>query len=139
MPKGPQKKAGGRVRGYRFLEPCLLNQLLRGPAHGYELAAGSQHCGFEGGEVIPSIVYRTLRDLEEQGHVTSEWEMESGRKPRRVYTLALQGEDYLSALIQEVREMDKVLHTLLEVHDSIMQEKAREGAQQEPVTEGRSA
>jgi len=106
-------------RGYRFLEPCLLIQLSRGPSHGYELLAGSQECGFEGGATDSSLLYRLLRTMDEQGLVSSTWETDGPGRPRRVYKITADGRARLKTLMEEVLQTDRILHVLLQAHDEL--------------------
>ena len=58
----------------KFMEPCLL-LLLRGQrSHGYELMERLGDLGFEGTSSDMATLYRTLRQLEDDGMVLSEWE-----------------------------------------------------------------
>lgn len=106
-------------RGYRFLEPCLLLQLSRGPSHGYELLAGSQECGFEGGSADSSILYRLLRDMDELGLVDSTWDTDGPGRPRRVYDITTEGRARLKALVEEMLQTDQILHMLLQAYDEL--------------------
>ena len=62
--------AGGRRR---WMEPFVLVLLAGGGAHGYAIIAQLEEMGITGTSVDIGQVYRTLRDLEEAGHVTSQW------------------------------------------------------------------
>lgn len=103
-----------RVR--RFLEPCLLLLLHGGDAHGYELAEAIKDLGFdERNPVDSSLIYRTLRWLEENGLVQSTWETETSSGPaRRVYRLNEQGDRYLAAWMADLSATAEMLHSFLE-------------------------
>jgi len=75
----------------RFLQPCLLLLLARRRAHGYELIEELQKLWFEGENLDPGLVYRTLRRLEEDGFVQSEWVTEGPGPAKRVYILTEDG------------------------------------------------
>ncbi len=106
-------------RAYRFLEPCLLIQLSRQPAHGYELLAGSQECGFEGGVTDSSLLYRMLRDMDDLGLVDSTWDTDGPGRPRRVYAITQLGSERLGALMEELRQTDRVLHVLFHAYEGL--------------------
>ena len=75
----------------RFMEPCLL-LLLRGQrSHGYELMEKLSDLGFEGTSSDMATLYRTLRQLEDDGMVLSEWEEGSQGPKKRVYELTEDG------------------------------------------------
>ncbi len=96
-----------------FLQPCLLTLLAREPAHGYNLLQGLAEFGFETEGLDPSLVYRALRDMEEQGLVQSNWDEESLGPQRRVYALTGDGEDALATWVQDLErtrgEIDRLL------------------------------
>lgn len=79
----------------RFVEPLLLFTLReRGTAHGYELLTGLQGHELTGAPIDGPALYRTLRILERNGHVTSAWQ--TGRGPaRRAYLLTAKGKRHL--------------------------------------------
>jgi PadR family transcriptional regulator PadR len=75
----------------KFMEPCLL-LLLRGQrSHGYELMERLGDLGFEGTSSDMATLYRTLRQLEDDGMVLSEWEEGSQGPKKRVYELTEDG------------------------------------------------
>jgi PadR family transcriptional regulator, regulatory protein PadR len=79
---------GGRRR---WMEPFVLVLLAGGGAHGYAITAQLQDMGITSGPVDVGQVYRTLRDLEESGQVTSSWSAESVGPQRRDYELTAAG------------------------------------------------
>ena len=84
---------GGQPKN--FARPCLLLLLAEEPAHGYELIERLRPFGFELND--PASVYKTLRQIEQEGLVTSEWELSSRGPARRVYSLTSDGRDLLEA------------------------------------------
>jgi DNA-binding PadR family transcriptional regulator len=75
---------GGRRR---WMEPFVLVLLAGGGAHGYAITAQLEEMGITGGAVDVGQVYRTLRDLEGAGQVTSSWSTEPVGPQRRDYEL----------------------------------------------------
>lgn len=109
MPRGhwePGGDFGGSAcprRIARFLEPCLL-LLLRGDAtHGYGLLEALRQFGFAPGTVDASVIYRILREMEQAGWVSSQWDTTGSGAPRRVYTVTPDGAEYLAAWISDLR------------------------------------
>ena len=84
---------GGQPKN--FARPCLLLLLAEAPAHGYELIDRLRPFGFELGD--PATVYKTLRQMQTDGLVTSSWETSSRGPARRVYELTSDGSDLLEA------------------------------------------
>jgi len=75
----------------RWMEPFLLVILAGGPAHGYAIIGDLEEMGITGGSVDVGQVYRTLRELEEAGQVTSAWSTEPAGPQRRDYELTAAG------------------------------------------------
>jgi PadR family transcriptional regulator PadR len=75
----------------RWMEPFVLALLAGGPAHGYAITAQLEEMGITGGPVDIGQVYRTLRDLEEAGQVSSTWSSEPAGPQRRDYELTEAG------------------------------------------------
>jgi PadR family transcriptional regulator, regulatory protein PadR len=81
---------------YRFVEPVLLFLLQRkGRSHGYELAAELPAYAFTDAEIEVSALYKTLRQLEKNQCLTSEWNVGGSGPARRLYSLTPTGERHL--------------------------------------------
>ena len=81
---------------YRFVEPVLLFLLSRkGRSYGYELASELREYALTDAEIEVAALYRTLRQLEQNDCVTSEWDVDGSGPARRVYTLTARGEQHL--------------------------------------------
>ena len=100
------------ARVERFSEPALLLLLRDRPAHGYELIDSL-------GELIPGRrvdmgnLYRTLRALEAEGLVTSEWDAAAPGPAKRMYRLTDAGRrllgEWATALAQARDRIDAFL------------------------------
>jgi DNA-binding PadR family transcriptional regulator len=75
----------------RWMEPFVLVLLAGGGAHGYAIIAELEEWGLTGGAVDVGQVYRTLRELEEAGQVTSSWSNDASGPQRREYQLTPAG------------------------------------------------
>jgi PadR family transcriptional regulator len=91
------------ARVERFSEPALLLLLRDRPAHGYELLDSL-------GELVPGRsvdmgnLYRTLRALEAEGLVTSEWDAEAPGPAKRRYELTGSGRRLLDEWAAALRQ-----------------------------------
>lgn len=85
---------GRRIRG--FMQPWLLLLLLQKPSHGYELMERLSQ-GEDTPNADPGLLYRTLRQLEEEGLVHSSWDTEGSGPARRLYKVTPEGVEYLHA------------------------------------------
>ncbi len=112
----PDVEAGGcRCDGGQpknFARPCLLLLLAEAPAHGYELIERLRPFGFDLSD--PATVYKTLRLLENDGHVTSEWELSTRGPARRVYSITADGREMLQAWTQTLAKNREILGAFLE-------------------------
>ena len=81
---------------YRFVEPVVLLLLRnKGHSYGYDLAGDLHEHALTDAEIERAALYRTLRQLEMNGNVSSEWETDQGGPARRVYKLTARGEQHL--------------------------------------------
>ena len=103
-----EKKREVEVRPRNWLVPVILLSLREWNSYGYELMERTAAFGFEA--MNPGTLYRTLRQMEKDGVVESEWETSRGGPARRVYSITDAGEAYLDfwaeALEQYQRNMD---------------------------------
>ncbi len=81
---------------YRFVEPVVLLMLKkRGPSYGYELATALNEHALTDAEIERAALYRTLKQLEVNGHVVSDWDVSGSGPARHVYRLTGSGEEHL--------------------------------------------
>jgi poly-beta-hydroxybutyrate-responsive repressor len=97
---------GGRRR---WMEPFVLVLLAGESAHGYAITAQLEEMGISGGAVDIGQVYRTLRDLEESGQVTSTWSAELAGPQRRDYELTETGYAALDEWAAVMRERGRLV------------------------------
>jgi PadR family transcriptional regulator PadR len=118
--QGQGARARGR-RAVRMLEPVLLLLLHYRPAHGYTLLEQLRQFGL--GDLNSSMVYRTLRDMEDKGWVASNWDAEQAQgPPRRVYSLTALGDEALGFRTQELQEARGMIDHLLGAYIHHMEE-----------------
>jgi PadR family transcriptional regulator, regulatory protein PadR len=97
---------GGR---HRWMEPFVLAVLATGHEHGYGITAELEAMGITGGDVDIGQVYRTLRDLEDAGHVTSSWSSEPVGPQRREYALTAAGYEALDEWAAVMKERARLI------------------------------
>ena len=85
-----------------WLQSALLLLVLEGAGHGYQLADELADLGLGDGD--RGGTYRTLRQMESQGLVTSRWEEGSGAPPRRSYQITPLGLERLQGISAALRE-----------------------------------
>jgi poly-beta-hydroxybutyrate-responsive repressor len=105
------KAKSPRLHG-ELLATSLLAILRDGNAHGYQLAKRLGELGlppFDSG-----TIYRTLRQLEQDGLISSLWDMSESGPARRRYSLAKAGETFLTGWIDVLQRYQRLFQTASE-------------------------
>ena len=85
---------------YRFVEPVVLFLLKKkGRSYGYELAAELREHALTDASIEAAALYKTLRQLEQNDCVTSEWDVTGSGPAKRVYCLTPRGEEHFEEWI----------------------------------------
>jgi DNA-binding PadR family transcriptional regulator len=93
---------------YRFVEPLVLQLLKKkGHAYGYDLCAELQEHALTDTAIEKAALYRTLRQLEANGNVKSEWETNKAGPARRVYKITKQGERHLEEWVAVLEHLSQ--------------------------------
>ncbi|MEZ7197974.1 MULTISPECIES: helix-turn-helix transcriptional regulator [Pseudodesulfovibrio] len=92
------KKVGGS-KPQRYVQPSLLMALKAGPSYGYQLIQTIGDYGFLRGDAPPGMIYRHLRQMDEDGLVVSSWDSEGDGPAKRVYSVTAEGLEVLEAWI----------------------------------------
>ena len=95
-------KRGVEVRPRNWLVPVILLTLRELNSYGYDLMERAAKFGFEA--MNPGTLYRTLRQMEKNGHVESKWETSKGGPARRVYSITDAGEAYLDFWVEALEQ-----------------------------------
>lgn len=124
-----------------MLSSSLLAFLRRWNAYGYQLV---QELGKSGlANFDSTTVYRTLRQLEKAGLVSSFWDTSESGPARRMYALTKAGETFLDIWIDLFGRYQKVLHSALDKFENFDQSAdnvAESAAEQETSgKDGRNA
>ena len=80
----------------RFVEPVILLLLRKkGKSYGYDLLTALQEHALTDAKIEGAALYRTLRQLERNGNVRSEWDVKHGGPARHMYKLTSDGGRHL--------------------------------------------
>lgn len=101
----------GARRG-RWIEPFVLLLVAEQPSHGYSVIGRLDELGLTADGVDVGMVYRTLRELDAEGLVTTEWGLESG-PPRREYRLTAEGRHALAEWAAVMVERKRLVEAFL--------------------------
>lgn len=103
----------------RFIEPCILLLLSKGSSHGYGLMEDlEKHCGEK---VDIGNLYRTLRRMERDGWVESDWEENTAGPDRRTYIITKNGQEFLKIAASSLIHTDKLIHRFLDGYQKNLQ------------------
>lgn len=122
-PGGRCECSVGRLRGY--IEPCAVLLLAERPAHGYDLLPRLSKFGLEAKSVDAGTLYRTLRRLEEEGILTSDWHTSGGGPARRIYRVTPAGFEFLRAWQSSIEDIKANLDVFCRSCQAIL--RKREG------------
>jgi PadR family transcriptional regulator PadR len=121
-----QSKESGRAHGpgsvrkaERYIQPSLLLALKMKPSYGYELIQDIARFGFVEGLAPPGMIYRHLRDLEENALVASEWETAGTGPAKRIYQLTEEGEAVLAYWIDYMRGQVERLEAFVAAYEKL--------------------
>ncbi len=95
----------------RYVQPCLLLVLSQKDSYGYEMISEVQKLG---ATADPSAVYRTLRKMESEGLVKSEWNTEGVGPAKRFYKITPEGEDFLHSWVVVLKGHKESLEQFLD-------------------------
>lgn len=105
------KVGGGKPQ--RYVQPSLLMALSSGPSYGYELIQTIAEYGFLRGDAPPGMVYRHLRQMDEEGVVESRWDAEGDGPAKRVYSITPEGSEVLEAWIMHMERQRDALDAFI--------------------------
>lgn len=74
----------------KFIQPAVLSLLCEGSFHGFYLLAELERRKLVSGADATGF-YRSLHKLEEDGKLSSQWEIPKGEKPRKLYSITPKG------------------------------------------------
>jgi PadR family transcriptional regulator PadR len=97
-----------------WIVPVLLLMLREWSSYGYELMEKMATFGI--GTMNAGTFYRTLRQMEKDGMVSSNWDTSEGGPARRVYSITAAGEAYLNFWAQSLDHYQKMMETFFRLY-----------------------
>jgi len=116
-----------------LLASSLLAFLRNWPAYGYQLVRELSNAGLPAFD--SATVYRTLRQLERSGFVSSFWDTSESGPARRMYSLTKAGEAFLSLWLDLLSHYQNILQSALNSYENLHKRGKSGGdrpAKQEP-------
>jgi len=83
-------------------------------SYGYELMEKMSTFGLAA--MNPGTFYRTLRQMEKDGMVRSNWDTSEGGPARRVYSITDVGETYLNYWAQSLDQYQRMMNTFFRIY-----------------------
>lgn len=115
-------KHPGSGKPERYIQPSVMLALRMKPSYGYELIKEIQTFGFVRGDAPPGMIYRHLRQLEEDGLVSSEWETDGTGPAKRMYALTGEGREVLALWIDYLSGMAEKLSAFIDIYRKLEKE-----------------
>jgi PadR family transcriptional regulator PadR len=102
------------ARPKNWLEPVILVSLRQWNFYGYEMLERLTQFGYP--TINPGTLYRTLRRMEENGHVESEWETAKEGPARRKYYVTEAGERYLDLWAEGIKQYQHAVNAFFRLY-----------------------
>ena len=102
-----------------LLRPAILIQLSQEDLHGYALLEGVEKFNFDFDRVDPSLIYRTLKKMVEDGLLESYQGAESLGPKRKIYHILPKGKENLSNLIISLNQRKNEIENLIISYNQI--------------------
>ena len=108
-----------------LLASSLLAFLRNMPTYGYQLAQELTKAGLPAFD--SATVYRTLRQLERTGMVSSFWDTSKSGPARRMYSLTEAGETFLNLWLDVLTHYQNILQSTLNSYENLQKRGKRGG------------
>ncbi len=116
-----EERNGGAGRRPRLQGDLLASSLLaflrNWPAYGYQLVRELSKAGLP--VTDSATVYRTLRQLERSGLVSSFWDTSESGPARRMYSLTRAGETFLNLWLDLLSHYQNILQSTLNSYENL--------------------
>ncbi|BCS88212.1 PadR family transcriptional regulator [Pseudodesulfovibrio sediminis] len=109
------KKVGGS-KPQRYVQPSLLMALKGGESYGYQLIQAIAEYGFMRDEAPPGMIYRHLRQMDDEGLVESRWDAEGDGPAKRVYSITQEGLEILDAWVLHMERQRNSLDNFINMY-----------------------
>ena len=98
-----------------LVEPALLILISQQDRHGYALHSALRDLGIR--PIHPSVVYRTLRQMENLEWIQSEWDTENDQgPPRKIFSLTAQGKSALQTWQEELVKAQESIQRMVDLN-----------------------
>ena len=139
------RRGGGEATDQGVRQPRLQRDLLASsllaflrnwPAYGYQLVRELSKSGLPAFD--SATVYRTLRQLERSGFVSSFWDASESGPARRMYSLTKAGETFLNLWLDVLSHYQNILQSALDSYENL-QKRGKSGGDRPAKQESKRA
>jgi PadR family transcriptional regulator PadR len=109
-----RNNAANEAWSKNWLVPVLLLMLRQWSSYGYELMEKMSTFGLSA--MNPGTFYRTLRQMEKDGMVSSRWDTSEGGPARRIYSITDAGEAYLNYWAKSLNQYQRMMDTFFRLY-----------------------
>jgi PadR family transcriptional regulator, regulatory protein PadR len=120
-----RNNAANEAWSKNWLVPVLLLMLREWSSYGYELMEKMSTFGLAA--MNPGTFYRTLRQMEKDGMVSSSWDTSEGGPARRVYSITEAGEAYLNYWAESLDQYQRMMDTFFRLYTGRSTPRERKG------------
>jgi PadR family transcriptional regulator, regulatory protein PadR len=124
-----RRNAANEAWSKNWLVPILLLMLREWSSYGYELMEKMAAFGLSA--MNPGTFYRTLRQMEKDGMVSSNWDTSEGGPARRVYSITEAGEAYLKYWAESLDQYQRMMDTFFQLYTGRPTSKDKKDKDQE--------
>jgi PadR family transcriptional regulator PadR len=124
----PTPRGATEAWSKNWLVPILLLMLREWSSYGYELM--EKMAAFGLATMNPGTVYRTLRQMEKDGIISSNWDTSTTGPARRIYSITDAGETYLNYWANSLNQYQKMMDTFFRLYTG------QPGSSRRPTNEG---
>lgn len=110
----PEQNGATDAWSKNWLVPIVLVMLREWNSYGYELMEKMATFGLA--TINPGTFYRTLRQMEKDGMVSSSWNTSEGGPARRMYAITGVGEAYLKFWTQSLDQYQKMMNSFFQLY-----------------------
>jgi PadR family transcriptional regulator PadR len=104
--------------------PVILLMLRTWNSYGYELMEKMSAFGLSA--MNPGTFYRTLRQMEKEGVVSSRWDTSESGPARRIYSITEAGEAYLEFWAKSLDQYQKMMNAFFNLYTAQPGQQKRE-------------
>ncbi len=104
--------------------PVILLMLREWNSYGYELMEKMSAFGLS--TMNPGTFYRTLRQMEKDGIVSSSWDTSEAGPAKRVYSITQAGEAYLTFWAESLDQYQKMMNSFFRLYTGQSTQKKKE-------------